>query len=585
MKHRRLPRAAACALALLCAVGPLFFLSACSISRHQLPKVSVVAELQPDGSLRIAEEITYELTAGVRSISHSLEAAHAGDIADVSAAAHLADGQRVRFALRDHAELGDSGALVARPADESHLLLTLYHPFTLPNASSAVAAVTVTYSYTLRGVAQRYSDAGTFTWEPLGSRGWDVPIAQWSARVALPARPEDRLDVTLLHAPPRAAFTRLSDGVMLSAQSVRAGTRAALRVDFAPEVLVYTPITPGEPLAALRAEARHTAIQRSALGYGWAALCALSALGLGAWFYHRGERKRKNPGPQPPKPRQEAMLGVTAPAELSTLVPLAGGVGPRDVAAMLLHLVHRNHLALLPPDTGLPLTRETMDQARLIRLPAPRDTLLDGEFFLIHWFVDTLGDGKAVTLEQIRRAPRAAFDSDYRVWRQLVNEQIAQRPWFEDLRAERKALIALGGALLVGTPAMRALDALPVAWLGAPIGAATIAYALRVRRRTASAALEVRRWRSLRVQLLAGSVHGASTIAQWERILLYAHAMGIGPQAAAAMQAAVAAEAKGEAPAWPDAREATFMAWPLLEYPGHLARWFELLCAAIMPIR
>jgi len=576
------------AITLLCALGPLFLLSACSAaSRHPLPKVSVVAQLQPDGSLRISEEVTYELAAGVRSISHALEAVHAGGIGGVSASARLADGRRVSFALRDRAEAGDSEALVVRSVDDAHLLLTLYHPFTSSNipAAAATSMATVTYSYSLRGAAHRYSDAGTFTWEPLGSRGWDVPIAQWSARIALPVRPDDRLDIAVLQAPPGTALTRLNDGVMLSAKAVRAGARAGIRLDFEPAILVHTPLTPGEPLAVLRAETRQAHTRSAALGYGWAALCALSALGLGAWLHRRAQDAEKKNRTHAPAPSQGPMLGVTAPAELSTLVPAAGGVGPRDVAAMLLHLVHRNHLALLPPDSGLPLTRETMDQARLIRLPTPRDTLLDGEFFLIHWLIDTLGDGKAVTLEQIRRAPRTSFDSDYRVWRQLVNEQIAQRPWFADVRAQRKALAALGGALLLGTPAVLALGALPVAWLGAPIGLATIVCALFMRRRTASAALEVRRWRGLRAQLLAGNVYGASAIAQWERILLYAQAMGIGPQAAAAMQSAIAAEAKGEAPPWPDAREATFMAWPLLEYPGDLARWFELLCGAVMPAR
>jgi len=539
--------------------------------------VSVVAELQPDGALRIAEEVTYELGAGVRSISHALEVLYPypARITDVSASARLADGRRVQFVQRDHAEVGDTAALVARPADKIHLLLTLYHPFTPPNAASSVAVVTVTYSYVLRDVARRYSDAGTFIWRPLGFRGWDVPISQWSARIALPIRAEDRLDVALLHAPPGAVLTRLSDGITLSGRSVRAGARAAIRVDFAPEILVHMPVMPGEPLADLRAAARQIEIRSALLGYGWLALCLLASLGLAAWFHHRK-------GIHVPS---AAALGVTAPAELSTLVPLAGGVGLRDVTAMLLHLVHRNHLALLPPDSGLPLTRETMDQARLIRLPAPRDKLLDGEFFLIHWFVDTLGDGKAVTMEQIRRVPRATFEGDYRVWRQLVNEQIAQRPWFEEMGKRRKALAALGVGLLLGTPAILAMGGLPVASLGVPIGLMTIAYARRMRHRTASAALEVKRWRSLRAQLQAGRVQGATTLAQWERILLYAHAMGIGQKAAMAFQAAVAAEVKGEAPAWPDAREATFMAWPLLDYPGHLARWFELLCGAIVPVR
>ena len=577
MKDVRLPLGAARVFALLCALAAPLFLPACSGSERALPSVNIVAELQPDGSLRITEEVSYRLQAGVRSVSHALEAPGGGEIVNVSAAGLLPGGQRVTFAPQEQAELGDSGALIVQPADDSHLLLTLYHPF-----ADAEENVTLTYRYTLRGMAARYSDAGTFTWEPLGSRGWAVSIAQWSARIALPAGLQDRLHVTLLQAPSRAELAPLSDGMLLTAQSVRAGARARIQVDFAPEALVYVPETPGEPLAALRAAARAQEGQRALLGYGWVALCALASLGLSAWLYRRVDH---DPRLLPPKLRQGPSLGVTAPAELSTLAPFAGGVGYRDLTAMLLHLIHRNHLALLPPDAGRPLTRETMGQARLIRLPAPRDTLLDGEFFLIHWFIDTLGDGKSMTLERIRRTPRARIAADYRVWRQLVNEQIAQRPWFKDLRAQRRALTALGGALLLGTPAMLALGALPVAWLGAPIGLAVIVYALRMRRRTPSAAQEVHRWRSLRAQLLAGRIHGASTIAQWERILLYAEAMGLGRQAADAMQSAVAAEAKGEAPPWPDAHEATFMAWPLLEYPGHLARWFELLCEAILPAR
>lgn len=565
----------------LCAVAALLFLSvflnACSESKRVLPNASIVAALQPDGSLRVAEEITYAFPAGVQSVSHALEAARADDIADVSVSARLPGGRRVIFDLRERAELGDSAALVAHPVDDSHVLLTLYHPF-----GDAAGTVTVTYGYTLRNMAVRYSDQGTLTWNPMGDRGWDASIEQWSARIVLPAQSSDNLNVKILRAPARAKLERYSDSVALTAQSVRAGARATIRADFAAEALIYVAQTPGDSLATLRAASQAREAKSAWLGYGWVALCALASLGLGLWFYRQADH---DPRLLPPRLRQGPSLGVTAPAELSTLVPLAGGVGQRDVVAMLLHLIHRNHLALLPPDSGLPLTRETMDQARLIRLPAPRDTLLDGEFFLIHWFIDNMGDGKSVTLEQIRRTPRARFASDYRVWRQLVDEQIAQRPWFEDLRKQRRALVMLGGAMLLGTPVLLALGALPLAWLGIPIALTVMGYAMRARRRTSSAALEVQHWRVLRQQLLTGQVHGVATIAQWERILLYAEAMGMGSQAAAAMQTAVVAEAQGEVSSWPDAKEATFTAWPLLEYPGQLTRWFELFCQAILPGR
>ncbi len=576
-QHKRRSFRPARIFALLCAMAALLFLCSCSNNSRQLPRVRMVAELMPNGSLRITEEVSYNLGQGVYSISHALEGYRASDITDLSATGRMADGNRVTFAQHDQAALGDSASLVATPTDGTHVLLTLYHPF-----SAASGVTTLTFRYTLHNMAIRYTDAGTFTWAPLGARGWDVSIDAWSARIVMPMRADAPPEVTLLAAPANAKLDQFSDGFQLSASQVKAGAHASIRVDFEPSILLYVPVTQGQPLDSIRSEDAAEAGRRAALGYGWLGFCALALCAFVLWIRLRVDR---DPALLPERMRQGQLLGVTAPAELSTLVQQVGSVGHRDVIAMLLHLIHRNHLALLRPSSGLTLTRDTMDQARIIRLHAPRDTLLDGEFFLIHWFIDSIGDGKSVTLEQIRRVPRDRFFNDYRVWKQLVNEQIAQRPWFRDLRHQRTALLALGALMVVGTPVMLALGALPLAWAGLPLGAAVIAYALLMRRRTPAAAMEAQRWQSLRDQLETGVLHGASTIAQWERILLYAEAMGMGPQAATALQNAVGAEVAGEAPPWPDAHESTFLAWPLLEYAGQLEYWFELFCQAIMPLR
>ncbi len=569
-KHRLQP--VAWRLAMLCAMAALLLLCGCSAAAETLPEVRIFAELMPDGSLQVSEQVVYALGARVRSISHTLEAARAEDIEDISVSARLPDGQMVFFRQQESATLSNSEALTMRRTDNTHVLLTLIHPFPVEGGR-----LMVNCQYTVRNVARRYPDMGTFTWDALGSHGWDADIERWSLHIALPITVQDPLSVARLAMPRHTEFTRGADGLRFAADAVKAGARARVRVDFPATALPYVSYAANQPLAALREQEQAMRNKALMIGTGWAALCLLATAGLSLWFYHRVD---KDPRALPPTLRHGPSLGITAPAELSALMPLSFGAGSRDLAAMLLHLVHRNHLTLLPPPTGLPLTRATMDMLRITRRPAPHDTLLDGEFFLIHWLIDTLGDGKSVTLEQIRRAPRKQYRSDYAVWRRLVDEQVAQRPWFENLSPYREILAAVGGVFLLGTPLIALLLHAPRAWWALPVAALTVAYALRMRRRTPAAAMEVQRWRALQAQLKEGTVRGADTIAQWERILLYSEALGAGREAAEALQRAANAEPGGVP--WPDAREATFLAWPLLEYGNRLPRWFELFCEGVV---
>ena len=312
-----------------------------------------------------------------------------------------------------------------------------------------------------------------------------------------------------------------------------------------------------------------------ALGWGWASLCALACVGLGFACHRWWQRPRE----EPKERTLPHLTDVTAPAELSALMRLTGGVGPRDLVAMLLHLIHRNHLALMPPPPGLPLDEAAMDQARLFRRPAPRETLQDAEFFLMHWLIDLVGDGQSVSLAELRQAGTSA---DYQVWRRLVRRQILRRPWYEDARRLRALLLAAGGGMVLGTLLCARLGASSAAWLGLAPGTVALAGGACLRKRTPQAQQQVRHWHALLRQLQFGAVPDATTIAQWERVLLYAQAMGVGGQAAQAAQAQLLAATDGMP--WPDAREATFLAWPLLEHPTELARWFTLFCQAVIGV-
>lgn len=217
--------------------------------------------------------------------------------------------------------------------------------------------------------------------------------------------------------------------------------------------------------------------------------------------------------------------------------------------------------------------------ARIERIPAPRDTLMDGEHFLIHYLVDVLGDGKGVALSALRDVKPREFKKDFRAWRKLVDRQLARKPWFVDLTQKRIQLALMGGVMIVGSAFVSLiLGAHSSAWWGAVMGVWLMLYAFSMRKRTPEAMHEIQIWQTFGRKLLVGGVGRVDSIAQWERIILYAEAMRMGDQAIDALAERVEAGAT-----YPDARQATFLAWGLLDYPDQLRYWFRLLTQAIRP--
>ncbi len=550
---------------LLIALGLVLY--SCT-ARQTLPRARIYAQLEPNGDLDVTEQIDYDLAPGTLGLTRTLDAA---TLSDFAASALLPDGRTVQFLPNASAVPGDNGGMIIRQKG-TETMWTLYQQFPAQGGR-----ITATYRYTIRAITKRFSDGATLTYDALGKQGWPQGIADFSLRVALPLTQNDTVDAVMQRLPRGTTWNRSTDGVVVTGRDLPAGQRLTMRLDFSSTLLIYQQVLPGQKLADIRAAERAATDRARVLGAGWALACILMATGVLGWLYWR--RHREEPEQTPLRHSGGPPMGITAPAELSTLMPYAEGVGARDLVAMLLHLIHRNHLALVAPDRRMPLTEESVDLARIVRLPGPRDTLLDGEFFLIHWFIDLLGDGKSVTLGQVRRTPRAQFQTDYKAWRRLVNRQIAERPWFEDMRREKRALMLPGGVMVLGTIMLSIMGASSFVWLGLPVGAGLIAYAQRMRRRTPAAIREVARWQALAQQIQDGQVDYVTSIAQWERILLYAEALGLGHEAAVALQQAW--WESGQAMPFPDAGQATFLAWPLLEYREGLPRWFDWLCEAI----
>lgn len=554
-------------MALLCAfLLSLLLLPACSLSRdYHLSAYQQTAQVLPDGSLLVDEQATYVFDDESDGLTRQLTAPEGQSIEIESVSWQPANGNATALSASQPAQAEEGTYTLSGQADD--LTLTIHQP------QAGAAQGTLQVRYTIRTPAERYSDISTIVWAPLGTKGLPNAVDNVALRLVLSVSQAGQVHAAMLQGPGGYNLYAGEGGLQLDYASMPAGDEVLLRVDF-PEVLLSHQAARPEALLTIRSQQQLEALHQLSLGLSWCVACWVLGIALTIYCYHKFDKDPQNVS-APPSSR---MMGVTGPAELSNLMPFSTGAGAHDFSAMLLHLIHRNHLRLYPPRQGLSLNAETIGMARIERLPAPRDTLMDAEYFLIHYLVDVLGDGKSVALSDIRDAKKSEFKKDFRAWRKLVDRQLAGRPWFVRQDSQRIILALLGSILVLGSAFVALVLRAPMAWAGLPPGLWLMCYAFLMRKRTPEAMYEIQIWQTFGRKLEMSGLGRVDSIAQWERILLYAEAMQMGDLAAREL-----AQRVTFGMTFPDAGQATFLAWGLLDYPMQLAEWFDLLTDAIRP--
>ena len=113
--------------------------------------------------------------------------------------------------------------------------------------------------------------------------------------------------------------------------------------------------------------------------------------------------------------------GDIRPAELSKLMSIQG-VGTKDILATLMDLVRRKYLKVEEISTG------RKKDYRFMRLIKEDNHLKNHEEHLMNWLLYSIGDGKSVSLKEIKDYSRAslsssAFRKSYLKWVKKVGEE------------------------------------------------------------------------------------------------------------------------------------------------------------------
>jgi len=226
------------------------------------------------------------------------------------------------------------------------------------------------------------------------------------------------------------------------------------------------------------------------------------------------------------------------PAVLSKLMSIQG-VGSKDIMATLMDLVRKKYLKIEEIQLG------RKKEYKFILIEEGDTThLKEHESYLIHWLFYSIGDGKTVTLKEIKDYAKASrtqssFRSNYYKWVKKVGDEFKKYNYFgqskEGLKAAGKVflkelaaiflLFVLGILLRV-----QVFIIIPLLFTVIFTGFAVIIYGAILRKKTQTGVNEYTKWRAFKRFLLDFSNmkdYEIPSIVVWEHYLVYAISLGV----------------------------------------------------------
>ncbi|NMB95542.1 MAG: DUF2207 domain-containing protein, partial [Clostridiaceae bacterium] len=230
--------------------------------------------------------------------------------------------------------------------------------------------------------------------------------------------------------------------------------------------------------------------------------------------------------------------GEYSPAEMSVLMNM-GHVKPRDIMATLMDLVRKKHLIL----EEVTITRKALfknkqieDYRISINPKVPLIDLKPHESFLIRWFINEIGDGTSVLLDDITnyskdRKLALDFKDDYDLWCEKV-ENTARENNFFDSSAKKGIIIGVLIAIvyIAAGILLPLIFYYPVGLILTVSGIILLIFSARIKRRSPYGNEQYTMWKAFRRFLKDFSrlEHAeAPSIILWEHYLVYAISLGV----------------------------------------------------------
>jgi uncharacterized membrane protein len=316
-----------------------------------LPRAEVVASVQPDGSVLVTEEITYDFIGSFEGGYRQIPLKDGMSVTEVS----VSEGGRA-YAPGASAELGSSGVPgTYGTANLGDAYRIVWH------YRASYEERTFTVRYRLSSLAVAHDDVVDVYWQAWGDE-WQEPLGSLEATMALPEDASKGEVKVFGHPASVSGKTSLvPDGISpdrvsptLVASDVPAGQFVEMRVVFPRELLISTGgarVEPGDGLqeimdeeaAEARAEARQAWLMRLQPLFGL--LLVVVSVGAMALVYLRygreprvdySERYEREPPTNDP------------PAVIGAIISQKPSVGSREFTATLFDLIRRGVLKAQP---------------------------------------------------------------------------------------------------------------------------------------------------------------------------------------------------------------------------------------------
>jgi uncharacterized membrane protein len=225
------------------------------------------------------------------------------------------------------------------------------------------------------------------------------------------------------------------------------------------------------------------------------------------------------------------------PAVLSKLMSIQG-VGSKDIMATLMDLVRKKYLKIEEIQLG------RKKDYKFILIKSDTKNLKEHESYLIQWLFYSVGDGKTVTLKEIKDYAKASrtqssFRNNYYKWVKKVGDEFKKYNYFgqskEGLKAAGKVfLMELAAIFLLFVLGIllrvQVFIIIPLLFTVIFTGFAVIVYGAILRKKTQTGVNEYTKWRAFKQFLLHFSNmkdYEIPSIVVWEHYLVYAISLGV----------------------------------------------------------
>ncbi|MEW8956017.1 DUF2207 domain-containing protein [Clostridium sp.] len=415
---------------------------------------------------------------------------------------------------------------------------------------------TFTYRYVLKNVAEKYNDIATFNRKVI-DKGWDVPLENININITIPEGAAKEDLKVFAHGPLNGASSIIDNRTFnFTVPFVNKGEVVETFILFPKDLIKYSTRTYNEDKLneflemekgfaeeanKLRERERARIEREEKLKNTRNKLSPLFFSGIAAGVLILLYMFKRFGGELEPEFKGEYyrdLPGDYTPAVMSYLVH-DRSTNPEDIMATLMDLVRKKKIKIVKIDEedkkGKIKSKYKIEKIESANL----DRLYPHERFIIKWFIDHLGDGESIILDNIKKKVKKKsaaerFNRDYDTFKNLVKEAGESKNFFERNRVTGSGIFyALGVLITIAFGILAIILKSIVSGIAAILGIIiilSIAGLSNAKKKSRYGVEEDAKWRAFKKFLRHFSNMDKADIPSiviWEHYLVYAISLGV----------------------------------------------------------